>query len=399
MTTSLSPKPPAIWWVIIIFCGTHLAAAYGVYHRPPATVPMPILVATVAHWQLTMICITIGYHRLYSHRSFNASIGVRSVLAVIGAGAFQGSIKVLCLRHRLHHRFTDDEENDPYCATRGFVFSHFGWFFFKPKYPKFHLIEREDLEKDPVVRLQQQYILPIAITLGIIFPTIFGATCGDTVGGFIYGALVGRLLIWHSTFLVNSLAHWDGVQPYSDQNTSRTNLIVALVSAGEGNHNFHSFPDDYRSDPAKSAWDPSKWAILALAKLGFVWGLRYARTEDIAAARAYMLARDHRGAYDKAVEEEWVGPTWTETELEAYVKESDACIVLIDKYAVDVTRYIDIHPGGARLLRNYAFPINPQAGKSDKWKEADKAFNGGMNKHSQAARRCMKQLRVARVLD
>jgi hypothetical protein len=108
----------------------------------------------------------------------------------------------------------------------------------------------------------------------------------------------------------------------------------------------HSFPHDYRSGPAKSDWDPSKWVILALAKLGVVWGLQYANAEDIAAARAYMLAheRDCRGADDNAVEEDgWVGPTWTEAELEAYVKESDACMVLIDKYALDVTRYIDIH--------------------------------------------------------
>jgi stearoyl-CoA desaturase (Delta-9 desaturase) len=115
----------------------------------------------------------------------------------------------------------------------------------------------------------------------------------------------------------------------------------------------HSFPDDFRSDPAKSAWDPSKWVILVLAKLGFVWGLRYASAEDIAAARAYMLTHghDHRGANGKAIEEdEWVGPTWTEAELEAYVKESDACIILIDKYALDVTKYIDMHVRFSVLL-------------------------------------------------
>jgi stearoyl-CoA desaturase (Delta-9 desaturase) len=111
----------------------------------------------------------------------------------------------------------------------------------------------------------------------------------------------------------------------------------------------HSFPHDYRCGPAKSDWDPSKWVILALAKLGVVWGLRSASAEDIAAARAYMLAhgrdqgRDCHGHENAIDEEGWVGPTWTEVELEAYVKESDACIVLIDKYAVDVTRYIDIH--------------------------------------------------------
>jgi hypothetical protein len=92
----------------------------------------------------------------------------------------------------------------------------------------------------------------------------------------------------------------------------------------------HTFPEDYRSDPTKSAWDPSKRVIIELAKLGVVWGLQYANAEDIAAARAYMLAlgRDDRGAYDKAVdEEEWVGPTWRMHRLNA----------------VDVTGYIDTH--------------------------------------------------------
>jgi stearoyl-CoA desaturase (Delta-9 desaturase) len=120
MTSSLPPKRPAIWWSnIIFFCGTHLAAAHGVYHRPPSTVPKAILIATIALWQLASLgcayhyqcfmsqatrdsvsdrtprcSVTIGYHRLYSHRTFSASLGVRIVLAVIGASAFQGSIKV-----------------------------------------------------------------------------------------------------------------------------------------------------------------------------------------------------------------------------------------------------------------------------------------------------------------
>ncbi|KAF8481648.1 hypothetical protein DFH94DRAFT_403321 [Russula ochroleuca] len=397
---SSPPQRPAIWWKnSIFFCGTHLAAAYGVYRRPPATVPKIILVATVVLWQLASFGITVGYHRLYSHRSFNASLGIRAALALVGASAFQGSIKWWCLRHRLHHRFTDDEENDPYCAPRGLLFSHVGWIFFKPNYPKLHLIERDDLEDDPVVRWQHQYFVPIAVTFGIIFPTVLGATYGDVVAGFIYPGLVARLLIWHCTFLINSLAHWDGLQPYSDENTSRTNFLLAIFTAGEGNHNFHTFPHDYRSGPAKTDWDPSKWVILTLAKLGVAWGLRRATPGDIAAAQAYMLSHGHNynGAHGTVVEkEEWTGPTWTEAELKAHVERNGACVVLIDGYAVDVTGYMKAHPGGVKLLRDYAVPIEA-GGKCDKWKEADWAFNGGVNGHSQVARQRMKRIRVARV--
>jgi len=301
------------------------------------------------------------------------------------------------LVHRLHHRFTDDEENDPYCATRGLLFSHVGWIFFKPTYTKLHLIERDDLEQDPVVRWQHRYFVPIAVGFGIIFPTVLGATYGDIIGGFIYPGLVARILIWHCTFFVNSLAHWDGLQPYTDENTSRTNLFLALVTAGEGNHNFHhAFPHDYRSGPAKTDWDPSKWVIFALSKLGVAWGLRRAIPEDIATAQAQMLARDHdhNDAHDIDEKDAWTGPKWTEKELESYIERNGACVLLIDGYIVDVTGYMKTHPGGTGLLREYAVPVKGDGG-NDKWKEASWAFNGGVNKHSQVARRKLRQLSVA----
>ncbi|KAI0283715.1 hypothetical protein BGY98DRAFT_1087781 [Russula aff. rugulosa BPL654] len=388
MTSNPPQGRPTIWWTNVIFlCGTHLAAAYGVYRLPPTTVPKMILVVTIVLWQLGSFGITIGYHRLFSHRSFKASLGIRAVLALVGASAIQGSIKWWCLRHRLHHRFTDDEENDPYCAARGLLFSHVGWIFFKPKYPKLHLIERNDLEDDPVVRWQHRYFVPIAVASGIVLPTVLGAAFGNVIAGFIYPGLVARILIWHCTFLVNSLAHWDGLQPYSDDNTSRTNLLLAIFTAGEGNHNFHTFPHDYRSGPARTYWDPSKWVILTLAKLGVAWGLRRATPEDIASAQAHMLL--HGDAHESAHREGGA-------ELKTYAERNGACVLWIDGYAVDATGYIEAHPGGMGLLRSFAVPVKA-GGECSKWKEADWAFNGGVNRYSQVARRQMKRLRVAHV--
>jgi len=140
--------------------------------------------------------------------------------------------------------------------------------------------------------------------------------------------------------------------------------------------------------------------IFGLEKLGFAWELRRAIPEDITAARVRMLAHGH-GYNDtpEGVDEEgWTGPTWTEKELNAYIERNDACVLLIDGYVVDVTKYVKTHPGGAGLLRDYAIPVKADVGLS-KWKEAGWAFNGGMNKHSQVARRRMRQLRVAALVE
>ncbi|KAI0050568.1 hypothetical protein FA95DRAFT_1555494 [Auriscalpium vulgare] len=403
MSPATQSKPVAVWWSnAVFFLAAHVAAACGLYLRPPSTVPRATLIMTILLWQIASFGITIGYHRLYSHRAFRASFGVRLVLSFLGAMAFQGSIKWWTLRHRLHHRFTDDEEHDPYCATRGLLYSHVGWIFYKPKYEKLEFIERDDLEADPVVQFQHRYYVLLALFFGFVIPTLLGWTWGDANGAFIYGGFVSRLLIWHCTFLVNSLAHWDGLQPYTDENTSRTNLVLALLTAGEGNHNFHAFPHDYRSGPAILDWDPSKWVIALLNTLGWAWGLRRADTNDIKDAIQHMSGKhaDHHGPYTGSAQgiAEWAGAIWQRRDqLDDYLRSNScACVVLIDGYAVDATSYMKEHPGGARLLRSYAVPNGALDG-SEKWKDAGWAYNGGMNKHSNAARKRMAQLRVAKI--
>jgi stearoyl-CoA desaturase (Delta-9 desaturase) len=96
----------------------------------------------------------MGYHRLWSHRSYQAGTVLRIVLAILGTMAFQGSIKWWVLRHRLHHRYTDDLIHDPYSAKRGFWFSHMGWIFAKKSYPRMKFIDATDLLADPSESLQ-----------------------------------------------------------------------------------------------------------------------------------------------------------------------------------------------------------------------------------------------------
>ncbi|TBU29820.1 fatty acid desaturase-domain-containing protein [Dichomitus squalens] len=406
-----------IWWSNgLFFVATHIAAALGVWYHPPARAMPQSLWLAVFLWQAASMGVTVGYHRLYSHRAFRATLLVRSILALLGASAFQGSIKWWCLRHRLHHRFTDDPLHDPYAATRGLFWSHMGWIFFKSQYERMKTIERDDLEKDPVVQFQHQYYVPLALITGFIAPPAIGLAWGDPLGAFVYAGLVSRLLIWHCTFLVNSLAHWDGLQPYSDDNTSKSNLVLALLTCGEGNHNFqHSFPHDFRSGPSPFDWDPSKWAIILLHRLGLASGLRRARVDEIKAARDYMRQKEEYGSssqYDPLSSSEtsstpgntdyesdqWDGEYWTRKRAIEYATQQSRCVIVLGGYAVDVTRYLTEHPGGAALLRRYAVgKMDDDAMGKDAGQDADWAFHGGINKHSQAAMRRMRKLRVAKI--
>ncbi|KAF9068664.1 hypothetical protein BDP27DRAFT_1223879 [Rhodocollybia butyracea] len=400
-----SPRPPIWWSNAIFFLSVHVAASIGLYLFPPAAVPRPTLILAYVMWQLAEFGITIGYHRLWSHRAFRASFGVRVTLAVFGSVGFQGSIKWWCLRHRLHHRFTDDPIHDPYAATRGLLYSHVGWIFTKPVYQKLELVDREDLDRDPVVRFQHRYYIPLALFFGFILPPFIGALWGDAIGAFVWAGLIARLAVWHCTFFVNSLAHWNGLQPFSDEDTSRGNLLLAVLTSGEGSHNFvnvtfkHAFPHDYRSGPSLISWDPSKIVIFLLHSMGLVTGLRRARGIDIQEALAYMDHKSLHGVPPRDDEEDNEKCTWTVEEVKLYVrKQPGRCIVLVNGWIVDVTAYLSEHPGGASILRQYALTLEADETRDPKWRDAYWAFHGGLNNHSRAATRRMKELRIAKLL-
>ncbi|KAH7338992.1 hypothetical protein B0J17DRAFT_659413 [Rhizoctonia solani] len=410
------PRAPIWWSNAIFFVSMHLVAIIGVYRYPIWSVPRKTIALCILSWQLASFGITIGYHRLWSHRSFVARRPLRAVLAVMGALGFQGSIKWWCLRHRLHHRFTDDPIHDPYAATRGLWYAHLGWIFRKPRYERIPLIDKDDLEADPIVRLQHRFYIPIAVFFGLVVPTLVAKIWDDALGGYIYGGIIARILIWHCTFMINSLAHWEGLQPYTDEVTARGNLILALFTSGEGNHNYHAFPHDFRNGPCAKDWDPSKWIIWALHQFTpLVTRVRRAREEDISRARRWMtyvhgLGKDHLphgwetldddaffavAEVENENESRRIGQprerefeTWDLTRLESYVQNERRMIILIDGWLVDVTRYASEHP--AQL------GIDPTDIENHLPQDASWAFNGGMNNHTRTGRARMRSLRIAR---
>ncbi|EGO30998.1 hypothetical protein SERLADRAFT_432659 [Serpula lacrymans var. lacrymans S7.9] len=402
-----SPPPATVWWSnAIFFVFIHVASVIGIYHRPPNLLPRATLFMSFLLWQAAEFGITIGYHRLYAHRAFRAGFSVRLLLAILGSSAFQGSIKVFETSSpspSLVQRFTDDPLHDPYAATRGLLYSHMGWIFFKPKYDRLNSVDRDDLENDSVVRFQHKYYVPLALFFGLVLPTLLGILWDDPLGSFIWGGLVTTVAVWHCTFLVNSLAHWDGLQPYTDENTSRGNLLLALLTGGEGNHNFHAFPHDYRSGPSTLEWDPSKWIILVLHYLGLVKGLRRAREEDIVDAKEYMQHKHHDHVAGKKDDPSWNGPEWKLTDLKEFMlQERGRCLVVVDGFVIDVSAYMGEHPGGSTILRAYSINLNELAlgdQQKQKWRDASWAFGGGLNNHSRGAVKRMREIRIARLLE
>ncbi|KAG8811302.1 hypothetical protein FRC19_004000 [Serendipita sp. 401] len=283
-----------------------------------------------------------------------------------------------------------------------------GWIFRKPTYTKLSLIEKDDLDRDPIVRFQHKYYVPLALFTGLVMPTLIAATWGDAVGGYIWAGLFGRVLVWHCTFLVNSLAHWEGLQPYTDEITAKGNIIMAMLTCGEGNHNFHAFPHDYRAGPNWSDWDPSKWVITVLNRFGLAYGLRRARKDDIKAAQAWILSHHHEPFPSEATSDEDTDsahtsddntslPKWSLSTLtqQAQVR---GCLLVIDGYVVDASSYIGEHPGGAVFLRRYAVP-KENLQENEEWRSATWAFQGGMNVHSRIAKNRMTSLRVAKLVE
>jgi len=224
----------------------------------------------------TGMSITLGYHRLFSHLSFKASWPVRLFTLVFGACAFENSALKWVSDHRTHHKHTDDDD-DPYDIRKGFMWAHIGWILLKTE-PAPPLNNVNDLMRDRMVMWQNRFDKVIAVVVGLLLPALLGYLWNGAVGalgGFLIAGVLRVFVVQQCTFFINSLCHTIGRRPYSTECSARDSFIMSLFTFGEGYHNYHhEFQHDYRNGVKPWNFDPTKWAIWTLEKLGLAKDLR-----------------------------------------------------------------------------------------------------------------------------
>ncbi|AWU76203.1 hypothetical protein CAS74_000153 [Pichia kudriavzevii] len=363
------------------------AIAGAIYFQIKPTIQTVTL--GVILFSLSGLSITAGYHRLWSHRAYDAKDPLKIVFALFGAAAIEGSIKWWGHSHRIHHRYTDTDR-DPYDARKGFWYSHIGWMLLVPN-PKYKArADISDLVDDWIVRVQHRHYLSIMLIMGLVVPALLSHYLwNDFWGGLIYAGLLKSSAIQQATFCVNSLAHWIGEQPFDDRRTPRDHFLTALVTFGEGYHNFHhEFPSDYRNALKWYQYDPTKILIWCASKVGLAYNLKKFSQNAIDQG---ILQQKQKKLDEMRSKLNWGPqiadlPIWTKEEFKEKAAQKKGYII-ISGIVHDCSSFITEHPGGQALVR------------TSYGKDATVAFNGGVYAHSNAAHNLLSTLRVAVIKD
>jgi stearoyl-CoA desaturase (delta-9 desaturase) len=272
------------WKAGSFFIGYHVLIAitlpfYLLYFPPGAT----LLWSTFAVFAMCGVTLTTLYHRYYSHRAFELSKPAEVVLLFFATLIAQGSAFEWAFDHRRHHKYTETPD-DPHAIVRGFWFAHILWIF--EKRPELDHRMIHDLEKSRLLQFQHRHYNALFLATSGFNSLVLGLLSGDWFGALYLGFLLRMCASHHSTFCINSLAHYWGTRPFDPSQTAANNALCSLITFGEGEHNYHHvFPADYRIGSGWHHWDPGKWLIWTLSKVGLASDLKRARPEAIARAR------------------------------------------------------------------------------------------------------------------
>jgi stearoyl-CoA desaturase (delta-9 desaturase) len=283
----------------IVFAVPPAALAVGAWLAWGGSLHWQDLVVLAITYTLTGLGVTVGYHRLLTHRSFKTTRPLRALLAVLGSMAVEGPVLEWVSTHRKHHRFSD-HPGDPHSphldeapgwrgALRGLAHAHVGWMF-RGKDMANPVRYAKDLLADRDLRFISR-TFPLWALLGLALPFGLGmALTGSVAGGLtglLWGGAVRVFLLHHVTFSINSLCHSFGRRPFATGDESRNLAWLAPLAFGEAWHNnHHAFPTSARHGLGRWQLDPSGWLITGLERCHLAWDVVRIAPERQQARRA-----------------------------------------------------------------------------------------------------------------
>ncbi len=277
------------WPIIAFFAFTTLGALIGTpwyLHHFGGSLAEVLL--TLFFIEATGMAITVGYHRYYAHATFKTNPLIQFLILFFGAAAFEQSALTWASGHRDHHRYVDTAA-DPYSIKKGFWYAHIGWMTLWQQKPDYSNVK--DLLKNKMVMQQHDHYVLWGLFAGILFPVFLGALMGHALGALILAVFLRITFVYHATFCINSVCHTFGKATYDLHATARDHWFAAFLTNGEGYHSFHHrFPTDYRNGIRAYHWDPSKWVIALLERIGMAWDLK--RVPDSVILQARIAAEN-----------------------------------------------------------------------------------------------------------
>jgi stearoyl-CoA desaturase (delta-9 desaturase) len=285
---------------MVFLLGTLLVALVGTpWYIVAHGLGWPETLTFVLVWFAVGLSVTAGYHRLFAHKTYQAAWPVRLFFLIFGAGSLENSVLNWAADHRVHHAHVD-EERDPYNIQKGFWWAHMGWIFFENDPPSATVVR--DLYEDPLVVWQDRWYKTIGLGVALGIPLLVGILSHNILGCLLIGGVTRVVFSHHTTFFINSLCHMIGTQPYSQEHSARDSGVMAVLAFGEGYHNYHhSFPFDYRNGIKAWHFDPAKWAIWLLSRVGLASDLRRAPEAAVLKAKIELQFEAAKARIENAV--------------------------------------------------------------------------------------------------
>ncbi len=275
------------WFSFVHVTGLVVAPLYILWvHYSSATLALALVLFTLAH-----LTISAGVHRLYSHRAYRARKPLHLFFLLFSAATFQVSVLVWAYQHRMHHWYSDTDE-DPYSVVHGFWWAHFFWILrpSKTEDPD----KMRDLLGNPLVVWQHRYYFRLAILMTFVLPTCIAALWGDPLGGLLVAGFTRLVFHYHLTWCINSVAHTFGTRRYRSSRSARLSIYLAPIVMGEHDHERHHLAErDYRVGTRWYHFDLGRWFIELCALMNLAYDLNTVSDDEIRLRVRAQHAADH----------------------------------------------------------------------------------------------------------